>query len=244
MLVRHFASTCLFTLAATTLHAQAPEQPRPPHAMQRTLAARPPYPWTKRPDEVLRNLQHAIRAMHLDERSRSYKDMLTQPRITRILDVTSERTESYYLLELSDSQGTLLGLAAVKKSGGLIGSWPSEGTPLKWRAPDLAYVGRELAARFGAHHSYYYHTLPTNIAGAYDPFVPLIAAISPQGRLYVDRSLNVYRETGIVAPRKSLGGAPALLEEDAPEGALFLVTKDGSFRTVELIGTIGDVDRK
>ncbi len=231
----------LISLLAPIQSRQSPvpsERGAPP-LMQRTLADAPPYPWTTDPKQILANLQHAIRVIGLNRDFKSYEAMLHAPTFRRVLDVTSERRDDYYLVELTDGEGTLLGVAALKKNGTLLGSWPAEGTTPLQSVPDLPAVSRALSMRFGASRCYYYHTQPTNIAGASDPFLPLIAANGPDGRLFVDVRLNVYRESGLTDPKRVQvkGEPPLMLADVAPDG-FFTMTKSGQFRTLELIGDI------
>lgn len=231
----------LLIAAATACATDEPQ--RLPDSAAETTSDGPPFPWTDEPGQVLANLQHAIRAMGLDRDSPRYGATLRSPRVRRLLDVRADRRDDYYVIELEDGAGSLVAIAAIYKDGTLMGVGPLEGAeePV-CRAPDLAAVSRLLSERYAAEDSHYFHTMPTSLRCASEPFWPLIAANSPAGRLYVDTRLNVYREAGDVPPKRTPapGGPPLMLDEVAPLDRPYLATRDGTFRTLELIGSLRD----
>jgi hypothetical protein len=215
-------------------------QPRAPVPMQRTLADAPPFPGTNDPGEILANIQHAIRQIGLNKDSASHEAMLHAPRLRRLLDVTSERWDDYYVVELADPAGKLIGIVGMRKNGKLYTSWGAEGTTPFRSVPDLPPVSRALSARFNASRSYYYHPMPTNIPAASNPLLPLIAADTPGGRVLVDTDFNVYREGSVVPSRMAndQSGRPHFPQDTAPERGFWTGTKTGEFRTLQLVGNI------
>jgi hypothetical protein len=154
---------------------------------------RPPFPNGRLPEEILANLSYGIKQMRLDEAPG--REALGGSLVAgRILDVTSDIMADYYVVELVAAGGGPLADVAIGKDGFVLSVWNYQPGAPRRLAPDLDDVKSKLTRRFGSAEAKYYHTTTNiEIAGG-SVYVPLIAADTPRGRVFVNSNLDLYVE--------------------------------------------------
>lgn len=116
-----FLSTCAVALVlGLTSSSTSAQQSKT--SMTRTLASGPPFPGTRDPQEVLANLACAIKEGGFGKRHATVAQMAETPKIRRLMEVEDQLDlGDYWLLELENSSGQYIGMAAVRKDGRLRG---------------------------------------------------------------------------------------------------------------------------
>ena len=185
---------------------------------------RPPFPNGRLPHEILANISSGIKDMRMDEAPGL--DALGGPLVAgRILEVTSDVVADYYVVELVATNGQPLADVAISTDGRVMSVWPFQPGAPRPLAPDLNDVKTKLARRFGSAEARYYHTM-TNIAvSGGSVYVPLVAADTPRGRIYVNSDLDMYVEDSFTRYTRSKEQEFEELRKAKPEH--FRATKTG-----------------
>ena len=233
-----FLPTCVAVLAVgLTSSGVSTQQPKTP--MTRTLASGPPFPDTRDPEQILANLAYAIREGGFDRRRATIAQMAEKPTIRRLMEVEDQLGEGdYWLLELENSSGRYIGMAAVRKDGRMRAIGAADGVtepPPEVRVADLARVQKAIGARFGASRAHYAIGLAT--IDTYHVYYPLIVADSAQGTVLVTRRLEVYRETQRV-PKAQRTDATRHGMAVPNIGQSAYVTKSGDLLVLESLGKL------
>ena len=154
---------------------------------------RPPFPNGRLPQEILANISYGIKEMRMDQAPGL--DALGGPLAAgRILDVTSDVVDDYYVVELVATNGQPLADVAVAKNGKVMSVWHYQPGAPRRLAPDLDDVKEKLTRRFGSASARYYHTATNIEVSGGSVYVPLVMADTPRGRIYVNSDLDMYTE--------------------------------------------------
>jgi|RhiMethySRZTD1v2_1073278.scaffolds.fasta_scaffold03035_7 hypothetical protein len=154
---------------------------------------RPPFPNGRLPQEILANISYGIKQMRMDEAPGL--GALGGPLVAgRILDVKSDVVDDYYVVELVATNGQPLADVAIGKNGVVMSVWQYQPGAPRPLAPDLDDVKVRLTRRFGSADARYYHTMTNIEVSGGSVYVPLVAADTPRGRVYVNSSLDMFVE--------------------------------------------------
>lgn len=196
----------------------------------------PPFPGTRDPQLILANLITAIREAGFPGRIALMAD---EPRIRRLLEVQDDVDQrDFWLLELENTSGTYLGIAAIDRAGRFKQLGASDGVtepePTAFVA-DLARVQSTLGPWYGASRARYVVGLTT--IDSYQLYFPTIAADSVRGTIFVNRRLDVFRETQRIARAQRTDearfglGVPSI-------GKHVYVTRERDLLVLEALGNI------
>lgn len=208
-----------------------------PRQMSPEVARRPPYPRATSSDKILANILFAARQMKLPEQfgSELYAedDALV---VARILDVKSEVTEDYYVVELDDKAGNPYSDVLISKTGWLK-SIADVRMGRQASVPDIHEVAARLRAKFKGPITVEYYYAGGNVQGpSGSEYIPLIKAETSDGTILVDMNLEMYRENLL----EKFGASREAETMDLGRkrrGQLFLVKRDG-IATVTKLGRL------